>query len=102
MDDHVYSGKISASHTENESMSVEQRLSNIEHDVTAMARTLHIVATRYDDQSDWIAEKIIQERQHKEFWIDVRKRLVSGGIFAFIGAVFTALVYAATQWIETH
>ena len=91
--------KVNADVTDNRKLDNNQRLENIEHDVTFNTQVLYEVLEHNKRYTVYLEQKIKHEEQSVEFWTDIRKKLVSAGIIGVVGLIFTALWFAFKEFI---
>jgi hypothetical protein len=83
-------------------LSDKDRIENLEADVIHMAGAVDELVKQNNRYTDYLDERMSAEKENHEFWLDVRKKLVTSGIWATIVLISGALFYAAKQWVETH
>ena len=87
---------------DNEALSTEGRLTNLEADSVHQYDVIEQLVEQNNKYAQYLEQKIKSETQNAEFWIDVRKRIVTAGILGATAIIGSALLYAASQWIKTH
>lgn len=86
--------------TFNRKMDADMRMENIEHDVVFNTQILYEVLETNQRYSVYLETRIKHEEDAAEFWGDVRKKLVTAGLFSVIGLIFTALSYAFKEYLH--
>ena len=86
----------------NERLNTKERLDNLEGDIIHMADAIDRLVEQNDKYADYLDSRIKAEHEKTEFWRDVRKKLVTSGIWGTILIIFGAVVYAIKQYIQTH
>lgn len=84
-------------------MSEQQRIENIEHDINLNTHLLYEVLSQYEKYvkyDDYIKAKTEEERAKRQFWENIREKLVSAGIISTVGILFTVIWFAIRQYIE--
>ena len=86
----------------NKRLSDKDRIENLEGDVIHMADAIDTLIIQNNRYADYLDTRITAQRETAEFWRDVRKKLVTSGIWGTIVIIGGALYYAVTQYIKTH
>lgn len=86
----------------NRRLSDQRRIDNLEVDMIRVADSMDILIDQNNKYAGYLEERILAEKENHEFWLDVRKKLVTSGIWATIAIIGTAVLYAAKQWVENH
>jgi len=86
----------------NESLSNKERLHNLESDLLNQMDVINRLVVQNDKYVEYLDSEIKAKKDSRRFWVDVKKKLAVSGIWGTVVIVFTALVYAAKQWITTH
>jgi hypothetical protein len=86
----------------NKRLTDNQRIENLEGDVIHMGEAMDRLVEQNDKYARYLDERMTAEKENREFWSDVRKKLVTSGIWGTIVLIATAVLYAAKQWVETH
>ena len=55
---------------------------------------------RHNEEHEYIKIEIERKAAQRDFWLDIRKKLATAGILGAMGILFTALGYAATQYVK--
>lgn len=93
---------VSRDREKNRRLKNDERLENLETDIIHIADAIDRLVEQNDKYADYLDSRILSEHEKAEFWRDVRKKLVTSGIWGTILIIFGALVYAAKQYIQTH
>lgn len=86
----------------NKRLNDEDRIENLESDVIHMTDAIDRLVEQNDKYAGYLEERIMAEKENHEFWLDVRKKIVTSGIWGTILIIGSALLYAAKQWVENH
>ncbi|MFV0680674.1 MAG: hypothetical protein ACK5NW_10390 [Ottowia sp.] len=43
---------------------------------------------------------ILAAKEQRELWMDIRKKLATGGVTALLGGLATAIIISATVWVK--
>lgn len=76
------------------------RLSNVEHDIVLNTSIMSEVVAQNDKYAKYLDALIDRELDAKEFWGDVRKKVVTTGVLGTIGLVFTVAWFAIKEYIR--
>lgn len=77
-----------------------QRFKNIEMDITCQSRVLTELVRQNGRYTEYIDNKISDQKESHEFWMDVKKKLATAGILSTIALVGTVIFYAIKEWIK--
>ena len=94
--------RVSSDPEKNERFSDRQRIENIEGDIIHIAGAIDTLVEQNNKYASYLDSRIEAHKENHEFWQDVRKKLVTSGIWGTIVIITGALWYAAKQYIQTH
>jgi len=92
--------KVLKSHTANGAKDTDVRLQDLEHDIVLNTDILYEVLAQNNKYADYLEQRIRHERESREFWSELRKRLATAGIIGAFGLLGAALVYAAKEYMK--
>lgn len=95
-----YQGKVSTDKATNESKEINERLSNIEHDIimnNSMVQESIDRNKKYDDFLDSLMEKAEYE---KNFWHEAKVKLTVSSMWSAIVLIAGACVFAAKEYLS--
>ena len=93
---------VSRDPEKNKHLSNQDRIENLESDIVHITDAIERLVKQNDKYADYLESRIRAEHARTDFWLDVRKKLVTSGIWGTFTLVVGALFYAASQYIKTH
>ena len=94
------SAKVSQDMGANSQFTMDKRVENVEFDTVTNGLMIRRLVQNDQRFNDYLDLKIEREKLARDFWMDIKKKLITGGIFAFFTALFSALGYAAWHWVK--
>ena len=56
----------------------------------------------HNEQHDWLKERIEAEKRRKEFWVGMKEKLITRGVFGSLTLLGVIVWYALTQFFKHH
>ena len=86
----------------NKKFSDSERLANLEADIIHVSDVMGSLVIQNNKYAQYLDERIAIEKESHEFWLDVRKKLITSGIWGTILIIGSALLYAAKHWVNNN
>ncbi len=83
----------------NSQLPPEQRLTNLENDLLNMTDVLQKLVDQNDEFYLYVKNKKESEIASREFWDDVKKKILVSGIWATVVIIATACGFAFREWV---
>ncbi len=93
--------RVSDDITVNQSLPEQVRLSNLENDIILNTSILGLVVKQNEKYAEYLEAMIAREKDALQFWIDIRKKLLTAGIIGAVAILFTVLGLGLKEWITS-
>lgn len=100
MTGNLHQSWVSPEADQNRRLPMDTRIENLEHDMTSLTEVMQQLVQQNGRYTEYLDQQISIDAEERETWLLIKRRLLTGGSWAAVVALFMGLGLLIKEWIS--